>query len=89
MATALPDWPAGSAIRILDGSYNQITSIDSLKDMPDICYVYMDYNNITNIDALASCFGLVQVNVFGNSIESVSELTAHDIIVNYDPTNSD
>ena len=89
MASALPDWPAGSAIRILDGSYNQISSIDSLKDMPDICYVYMDYNSITNIDALASCFSLVQVNVFGNDIESVSELTAHDIIVNYDPTNSD
>ena len=88
-ATALPSWPAGSAIRILDGSYNQISSIDSLKDMPNICYIYMDYNALTNIDALAGCFNLVQVNVFGNKIESVSELTAHDIIVNYDPTNSD
>ena len=29
---------------------------------------------------------LVQVNVYGNDIDSVSKLTDHDIIVNYDPT---
>ena len=46
----------------------------------------MDYNQITNVDALASCYLLVQVNVYGNSIESVSALTEHDIIVNYNPT---
>ena len=74
-------------MQIIDGSYNVVTSIDSLAKLPQIGYIYMDYNLITNIDALAECFHLVQVNVYGNEIPSVSELTAHDIIVNYDPTN--
>lgn len=86
--SALPNWPAETALRIIDGSYNQLESIDTLKNMAEISYIYMDYNNLTDIDALASCYHLVQVNVFGNAIESVSELTSHDIIVNYDPTVS-
>ena len=54
--------------------------------MQQLSHVYMDYNLITNIDALADCFCLVQVNVYGNTIEDVSALRDHDIIVNYDPT---
>ena len=46
----------------------------------------MDYNKITSVDALADSYRLVQVNVYGNEISTVSALTAHDIIVNYDPT---
>jgi hypothetical protein len=46
----------------------------------------MDYNKLTSVDALADNHNLVQVNVFGNEIKDVSKLTAHDIIVNYDPT---
>lgn len=83
---ALPAWPKETPLRVIDGSYNALTSIDSLADLSEISYIYMDYNLITNVDALAPCFNLVQVNVYGNEIESVSELTAHDIIVNYDPT---
>ena len=49
----------------------------------------MDYNKITDVDALADCSLLVQLNVYGNEIASVSALTDHDIIVNYDPTNSE
>lgn len=84
--SSLPDWPEGSALRIVYGSYNAITNIDILSKMPSISYVYMDYNLITNIDSLADCYTLVQVNVFGNKITDVSALRAHDIIVNYDPT---
>lgn len=84
--SGLPDWPDGSALRTVYGSYNAITNIDILGRMPSISYVYMDYNLITNIDALADCYTLVQVNVFGNKITDVSALRAHDIIVNYDPT---
>lgn len=54
--------------------------------MNSLTYVYMDYNLLTNIDAIADNYCLVQVNVFGNQIEDVSALRAHDIIVNYDPT---
>lgn len=85
--TALPDWAEGCTLRTIDGSHNQLTSIDNLKNLDGIAYIYMDYNQITNVDALADCYHLVQVNVFGNTgIQSVSLLTDHDIIVNYDPT---
>ncbi len=83
---ALPHWKEGAALRTVDGSYNSLFSIDTLNQLSDISYVYMDYNKLTDITALASCYHLVQVNVYGNEIEDVSELTAHNIIVNYDPT---
>ena len=46
----------------------------------------MDYNQITDVNALAECYRLVQLNVYGNPVKDVDALTAHDIIVNYDPT---
>jgi hypothetical protein len=55
--------------------------------MEHLSYVYMDYNKLTSVDAIAECYRLILVNVYGNEIEDVSALTAHDIIVNYDPTN--
>lgn len=82
----LPDWPDGCALTTIDGSYNTLTSIDSLQNMQNLTHVYMDYNQITNIDALQNCYCLVQVNVFGNAIGDVSALRSKDIIVNYDPT---
>lgn len=84
--TELPDWPDGCALTTIDGSYNTLTSIDSLKNMQNLTHVYMDYNQITNIDALQDCYCLVQINVFGNAIADVSALRSRDIIVNYDPT---
>ena len=84
--TTLPEWQSGCPLRTIDGSYNSLTSIDNLANLSGISYVYMDYNNITNVDALANCYVLVQLNVYGNDIDTVAELTAHDIIVNYDPT---
>ena len=83
---SLPEWPDGCTLRTIDGSYNELTSIDSLGKLDHLSYVYMDYNKLTNIDALENGHNLVQVNVFGNEINDVSKLTAHDIIVNYDPT---
>ena len=56
--------------------------------MEALTNINMDYNQLTNIDALADNYCLVQVNVFGNTIEDVSALREHDIIVNYDPTAS-
>ena len=75
-----------SALHTINGAYNQITSIDNLANLSQIAYIYMDYNKITSVDALADSYRLVQVNVYGNDISTVSALTAHDIIVNYDPT---
>ena len=66
--------------------YNKLKSIDNLAGLSQLSYVYMDYNELTNVNALADSYRLVQVNVYGNDIDTVAELTAHDIIVNYDPT---
>ena len=82
----LPDWQSECALHTINGAYNQITSIDNLANLSQIAYIYMDYNKITSVDALADSYRLVQVNVYGNDISTVSALTAHDIIVNYDPT---
>ena len=84
--SALPDWQEGCTLRVLSGSNNSVANIDNLAGLANISYIYMDYNKITNVDALADCYVLVQVNVYGNDIETVAALTAHDIIVNYDPT---
>ena len=84
--TTLPDWQSECALHTINGAYNQITSIDNLANLSQIAYIYMDYNKITSVDALADSYRLVQVNVYGNEISTVSALTAHDIIVNYDPT---
>lgn len=84
--SALPEWQDGCALRIIDGSYNSLPNIDNLAGLAKLSHAYMDYNKITNVDALANCYVLVQLNVYGNDIDTVAELTAHDIIVNYDPT---
>lgn len=83
----LPAWGSSSALRILQGNYNQLTSIYTLNGLGSLTYVSLDYNSLTNIDVLANCYNLVQVNAYGNSISDISALTAHNIIVNYDPTN--
>ena len=44
------------------------------------------YEKFPDVDALANCYMLVQLNVYGNDIDTVAKLTDHDIIVNYDPT---
>lgn len=84
--TTLPQWPDGSALRIIDGAYNQIGSIESLRNMTELSYVYLDYNALTTVEPITGCYHLVQVNVYGNDIDDVSALTKQDIIVNYDPT---
>lgn len=81
----LPQWTEG-ALRTVNGAYNKLESIDVLANLPEISYIYMDYNNISSVDALADCYYLVQVNIYGNPVSDVSALTAHSIIVNYDPT---
>lgn len=82
----LPDWQEGCTLRTIDGSYNTLLSIDNLSKLDNLSYVYMDYNKLTSVNALANNYRLVQVNVYGNDIDTVAELTEHDIIVNYDPT---
>jgi len=84
----IPFWPEGGPLRVIDGSYNEIKSVDTLWNMKELTYIYMDYNKITALSNLMSMPKLVQINVYGNPIEDLTGLEAHNIIVNYDPTQA-
>lgn len=84
----VPFWPEGGPLRIIDGSYNELKSIDTLWNMKELTYIYMDYNQITALSNLVSLPKLVQINAYGNPLEDLTGLEAHNIIVNYDPTQT-
>lgn len=83
---ALPAFADDASLRTIDGSYNAITSLAPLKNQQNLSHVFMDYNQITDVGVLENCYNLTLVNVYGNAVTGVEKLTAHDIIVNYDPT---
>lgn len=84
--TLLPTLKKDCALTIINGSYNQLSDLEALTDLENLNYVYMDYNEaIETADPLAECPLLVQVSIYGTSVRDVSALTAHDILVNYNP----
>ena len=86
---ALPAWPAENcALRMINGSYNEIRDLNPLTNMHTLNFVHMDYNKITSVAPLAKCHTLVQINIFGNEIKDPQTITETDIIMNYDPTYS-
>ena len=87
--TDLPKWSADDcALRLIDGSYNELSSLSALEGINSLNFVNMDYNKITSVKPLASCNTLVQINIFGNQIKDPQTITETDIIMNYDPTYS-
>lgn len=87
--TALPVFPVDCALNIIDGSYNDLSDIEALRDLYNLNRVTMDYNEeLADISCLENCPLLVQVSVFGTKVSDVSALTAHSIIVHYDPTQA-
>lgn len=85
--TALPQWAEDCALAQLDASYNQISSVSPLERLHNLTKVNVDYNaSIESLDALADCHKLVQVDAYGTLVSDVSALTAHEIIVNFNPT---
>lgn len=85
--TKLPTWPADCALVILDGAYNQITSIAPLKGLNNINNIYLDYNpNLSSLSGLENCHNLIMVSVFGTKVRNASALIQQSIIVHYDPT---
>ena len=82
----LPTWPEGSKLSVLEGSYNKIGTVYPLHNLEELTYLYLDYNELYTIDPISHLYRLVMVNVYGNHITDVSQLTKHNIIVNYDPT---
>ena len=87
--TELPQWPVDDcALRSINGSYNEITSLKPLSGIDSLNFVTMDYNKITSVAPLAECNTLVQINIFGNEIKDPKTITETDIVINYDPTYS-
>ena len=85
--SALPAWSYDCALTTIDGSYNELTDLETLRDMENLNRVTMDYNpELTDISCLADCPVLIQVSVFGTKVREVSALTDNEIIVSYDPT---
>ena len=84
--TELPQWDASCALVTIDGTNNQLSSIDILGNFKSLNNVFMDYNiEISSVEALMGCPVLIQVNVYGTKVTEVEMLTKQSIIVNYNP----
>lgn len=82
----LPKFPADCALVTINGSNNQLSSLDSLGGLKNLNNVHMDYNTeIASVKALASCPTLIEVNVYATKVKDVTPLTNQSIIVNYNP----
>lgn len=84
--TQLPKFRTSCALRIINGEYNQLSSLKNLVGLVNLTNIYMDYNTeISNINALVSCPNLDEVFVYGTKVRSVSKLTEAGIYVVYSP----
>ena len=85
--TALPNWDKNCGLITIDGSYNNITSLEPLSGLMSLNNVYMDYNkNLESVTCLKDCYRLIQVYVYGTKVRDVKALTDMSVIVKYDPT---
>ena len=85
--TKLPQWSVDCGLVNIDGSYNNLSTLEPLQGLKMLNNVFMDYNQeISSVKALAKCPVLIQVNVYGTKVTQVSTLTSQSIVVNYDPT---
>jgi Leucine-rich repeat (LRR) protein len=84
--TNLPEFSKDCGLVNITGSYNLLSSLNSLGGLKKLNNVIMEYNTeISSVKALAKCPNLIQVNVFGTKVRDVSALTDQSIIVNYNP----
>lgn len=83
--TELPLFRADCALVSISASYNQIASLEPLRKLPMLNRVVMDYNQVPTLEPLVDCPKLIQVDVFGNPVSDVTDLTERGIIVNYTP----
>lgn len=82
----LPAFPKDCALVVINGSNNQITSLERLKGLENLNNVHMDYNTeISSVSPLESCPVLIEVNVYATKVKDVTALTNQSIIVNYNP----
>ncbi len=86
--TDLPDFSKDCELVTINASNNKISSLEMLSGLKQLNNVNMDYNEeISSVSALANCPKLIEVNVYGTKVTSVSSLTEQSVIVNYNPTN--
>ncbi len=84
--TLLPAFATDSPLRVIDGSHNSIASLKRLSKLQALTHVYMEYNkDISVITHLTTCPALVEVNVYGTAVRSVSVLTSRGVKVVYSP----
>lgn len=84
--TSLPKFQTNCALRVINGAYNALTSLDNLSGLDNLSYVYMDHNaTLSNVDSLRHCENLVEVHVYGTKVRNVSKLTEKGILVKYTP----
>ena len=78
----------GVELQIENMSFNNLlTSLENLGGLANLNNVYMDYNEgISSISPLVDCSRLVQVKVYGTSVEEVTALLEMDVLVEFDPT---
>jgi internalin A len=75
--TQLPAFSKGCALATVKGSSNLLKSMEELRGLKHLNYVFMDQNpNLTSVAPLAECYALLEVSVYGTSITDVSILTA-------------
>ena len=82
----LPAFSKDCALVTIDGSKNLLTTLDELKGLERLNYVFLDYNtDLTSVDALTACYHLVKLSVYGTGVTDVSALKDMNVIVQYTP----
>ena len=71
----------------IDMSHNEISSLEALRDLVYLNYVFADDNKIRDLTPIAGCYNLVEVSVWDNPIDksTIKDLTEHSIRVRYNP----
>lgn len=90
--TLLPEFSKDCPLVSIKGSSNQLESLEALRGLNDLNFVYMDQNaTLTSVEPLVDCYRLVEVHIYGTGITDVSLLTQpidgkdRDITVFYSP----
>lgn len=87
--TALPAFPKDSKLVFIDGTDNQLASLEQLQGLPQLNKVYMDNNaQITSVDCLSSCSKLTEVRVLATGVTNVSKLKDMGVVVAYTPVGT-
>ncbi|MBQ7523157.1 MAG: tetratricopeptide repeat protein [Oscillospiraceae bacterium] len=76
-----------SALCNIDLSHNKVSSLEPLRDLVYLNYIFADDNEIRDLSPVAGCYNLVEISVWDNPIDksTIQSLTEHSIRVRYNP----